>query len=71
MQANKILTPFQKFTRIEIFTGILLMRNAIIALIWANLSFTDCYFSLWNSKGGSVLQVLSFTNLYYIGLMIC
>jgi len=40
------------------------MRNAIIALIWANLSFTDCYFSLWNSKGGSVLQVLSFTNLY-------
>lgn len=52
MITNKILTPLQKFTKIESFSGILLMAATVIALIWANSSFSDYYISLWNSKVG-------------------
>ncbi len=52
MPTNKILTPFQKFTQIESFSGILLMLATLIALIWANSPFSDTYFSLWNSEVG-------------------
>ena len=52
MLANKILTPLQKFTKIESFSGILLIVATIIALIWANSPFSDSYVSLWNSKVG-------------------
>ncbi|MCB0450347.1 MAG: Na+/H+ antiporter NhaA [Confluentibacter sp.] len=52
MLNNKILTPFQKFTKIESFSGILLVLATIIALIWANSPVSDSYFSLWNSKIG-------------------
>ena len=52
MIANKILTPFQKFTKIESFSGMLLILATIIALIWANSPFSDSYVTLWNSKVG-------------------
>ncbi|SRX55276.1 Na+/H+ antiporter NhaA [Aequorivita sp. CIP111184] len=52
MPTSKILSPFQKFTKIESFSGILLMLATVIALIWANSSFSDSYVSLWNSKIG-------------------
>lgn len=52
MLAKKILTPFQKFTQIESFSGILLIFATIVALIWANSPFSDSYVSLWNSKVG-------------------
>ncbi len=47
-----ILTPFQKFVKIESFSGILLLAATIIALIWANSSFGDSYRSLWQYKIG-------------------
>lgn len=47
-----ILTPFQKFVKIESFSGILLLGATIIALIWANSSFGDSYMSLWQYKVG-------------------
>jgi len=52
MLATKILTTFQKFTKIESFSGILLILATIVALIWTNSPFSDSYVSLWNSKVG-------------------
>ena len=52
MLTTKILTPFQKFTKIESFSGILLIFATLIALVWANSPFSESYVSLWNSKVG-------------------
>ena len=52
MIKKAILTPFQKFVKIESFSGILLMFATIIALVWANSSFGDSYQSLWQFKIG-------------------
>lgn len=46
------LTPFQKFVKIESFSGILLFAATIIALIWANSPFSDTYQSFWQYKIG-------------------
>lgn len=46
------LTPFQKFIKIESFSGILLFATTIIALIWANSTFADSYQSLWKYEIG-------------------
>lgn len=46
------LTPFQKFIKIEGFSGILLLLSTIIALIWANSSFGNTYTELWDYKIG-------------------
>jgi NhaA family Na+:H+ antiporter len=48
----KFLSPFQKFVRIESFSGVLLFVATIIALIWANSSLSGSYESLWNYKIG-------------------
>lgn len=47
-----ILTPFQQFTKIESFSGILLFISTIVALIWANSSFGDSYQAIWQYKIG-------------------
>ncbi|TXD53902.1 MULTISPECIES: Na+/H+ antiporter NhaA [unclassified Polaribacter] len=47
-----LLTPFQKFIKIEGFSGILLLLSTIIALIWANSAFGDSYAALWEYKIG-------------------
>lgn len=52
MITNKIFTPLQKFTKIESFSGILLIAATVIALLWANSPFSDSYVDLWNSKVG-------------------
>jgi NhaA family Na+:H+ antiporter len=52
MIQKKILSPFQKFVKIESFSGILLLAATIIALVWANSSFSESYASLWNYKVG-------------------
>jgi NhaA family Na+:H+ antiporter len=52
MIQKKILSPFQKFVKIESFSGILLLAATIIALVWANSSFSESYASLWNYKIG-------------------
>ena len=46
------LTPFQKFIKIEGFSGILLLLSTIIALIWANSAYGDAYTSLWDFEVG-------------------
>ena len=47
-----ILTPFQRFVKIESFSGVLLMIATLIALVWANSQFGDSYQSLWQYKLG-------------------
>jgi len=47
-----LLTPFQKFVKIESFSGILLMITTLIALLWANSSYGDSYVSIWQYKIG-------------------
>jgi NhaA family Na+:H+ antiporter len=47
-----VITPFQKFVKIESFAGILLFGATIIALIWANSPFVESYESIWQYKIG-------------------
>lgn len=47
-----LITPFQKFVKIESFSGILLFSAAIIAIIWANSQYGYLYESLWQYKLG-------------------
>lgn len=47
-----ILSPFQKFIKIEGISGILLLTTTLIALIWANSPFSESYTSLWQYKIG-------------------
>jgi NhaA family Na+:H+ antiporter len=50
---NKLLiTPFQKFVKIESFSGILLFTATLIALIWANSPLSHLYESLWQYNIG-------------------
>ncbi|KOH43868.1 Na+/H+ antiporter NhaA [Sunxiuqinia dokdonensis] len=49
---QKIITPFQKFVKIESFSGILLLFATILALVWANSPFAHLYESLWDYKMG-------------------
>lgn len=56
MISEKILSPFQKFVKIESFSGILLMFATIVALIWANSPFAASYQALWQYKLGFKTQ---------------
>lgn len=51
-----ILTPFQKFIKLESFAGILLFGMTIIALIWANSPYGVSYENLWNYELGISFQ---------------
>lgn len=50
------ISPFQKFVKIESFSGILLFSATIFALIWANSRFGYLYESMWQYKIGITIQ---------------
>lgn len=52
MGVSKLLSPFQKFVKIESFSGILLVAATVIALVWANSPWAASYSDLWNYKLG-------------------
>ncbi|TXD84880.1 Na+/H+ antiporter NhaA [Subsaximicrobium wynnwilliamsii] len=54
------LSPFQKFVKIESFSGILLLLATIIALVWANSPFGDTYRELWQYDVGIVTKTFEF-----------
>lgn len=58
MIKNAILTPFQKFVKIESFSGILLLITTIIALVWANSPWGEAYRTIWQFEIG-------FTSTYF------
>jgi NhaA family Na+:H+ antiporter len=47
-----LLTPLQKFIKVESFSGVLLFGATIIALIWVNSPFGNYYNELWQIKLG-------------------
>jgi NhaA family Na+:H+ antiporter len=47
---KKILRPFQEFARLEAAGGILLLACTLIALIWANSSWSDSYTDVWRTQ---------------------
>ena len=49
-----ILTPIQKFVKIESSSGILLLIATILALVFANSPLVESYQSLWDYKVGFV-----------------
>ncbi len=51
-----LLTPFQKFVKIESFAGMLLFGATIVALIWANSPYGEYYENLWQYKIGISFQ---------------
>ena len=54
------LTPFQKFVKIESFSGILLMLATVLALIWANSPYGDVYREIWEYEIGIVTESFEF-----------
>ena len=58
---KSILSPFQKFIKIESLSGILLLGTTIIALIWANSPYADNYEAIWNYELGITTQSFEFT----------
>jgi len=52
MIKRKLLSPFQKFVNLQSSSGILLLATTIIALIWANSTFSESYQSFWNYELG-------------------
>jgi NhaA family Na+:H+ antiporter len=47
-----IITPFQKFARIEGLGGILLFGATVVAILWANSPWGDVYESIWKYRIG-------------------
>jgi NhaA family Na+:H+ antiporter len=52
MIKDYLLTPFQKFIKLESFSGILLFSATILAMIWANSPYAESYQALWDIKIG-------------------
>ena len=50
------LTPFQRFVKAESLAGILLFASTIIALVWANSSYSQFYEDLWQQTIGISFQ---------------
>src|SRR5690554_6172946 len=49
---KQLLSPFQKFVRLQSASGILLLATTIIAMVWANSPLVDSYFDFWNYEIG-------------------
>ncbi len=59
MLKDNFLSPFQKFVKIESFSGILLFFATILALVWANSPLSDLYHNLWDYKIGISSEAFS------------
>jgi NhaA family Na+:H+ antiporter len=59
MLKDNFLSPFQKFVRIESFSGILLFFATILALTWANSPLSDLYHNIWDYKIGISSEAFS------------
>ena len=49
---KKVLTPFQKFVRIESLSGMLLFGATILALVLANSRYGEQFQAFWQFKLG-------------------
>ncbi len=55
-----LITPFQKFIKIESAAGILLLVSTIVALVWANSAFGNHYVAIWQYNIGIVTDDFEF-----------
>ncbi|EGV42058.1 Na+/H+ antiporter NhaA [Bizionia argentinensis JUB59] len=60
MLKKVLLTPLQKFIKIESFSGILLLLATITAIVWANSGFAGSYQALWQYELGIVTDSFEF-----------
>ena len=60
MIKEAFLTPFQKFVKIESFSGILLLLATLSALVWANSPYGDVYRDLWQYDIGIITETFEF-----------
>jgi NhaA family Na+:H+ antiporter len=56
-----VLSPLQKFIKIESFSGLLLLAATVVALFWANSSFGDAYQALWKYEIGFEMGTFGLT----------
>lgn len=61
MTKEQILSPFQKFVRLQSSSGILLLATTIIALVWANSAFAESYQDFWQYELGFVSDSFELT----------
>ncbi len=47
---HALLRPIQAFFSLQAASGIVLLLNAVVALVWANSAYADGYFQLWEQK---------------------
>lgn len=52
MPTKNLLSPFQKFAKVESLSGLLLLFTTLLALLWANSPFAESYHQLWQFKLG-------------------
>lgn len=52
MTEKIMLSPFQKFVKIESLGGLLLVAATLLALIWSNSPYSESYLALWDYKLG-------------------
>lgn len=71
---ERILSPFQRFTRTESSGGIVLLICTIVALLWANSPLSESYFQLWKQEVGvellGAIHTLSLHEFINDGLMV-
>lgn len=60
MLRKVFLTPFQKFVKIESFSGILLLFATVVAVVWANSPFGDGYREWWQHDFGIITDTFEF-----------
>jgi len=56
MIKKRIISPFQKFVKIESFSGLLLLLATVTALVWANSPFGESYQTIWQYKIGFITK---------------
>ncbi|MEM9928897.1 MAG: Na+/H+ antiporter NhaA, partial [Bacteroidota bacterium] len=61
MIKDYLLSPFQKFVKLESFSGILLFSATIVAMLWANSAYGEVYQSLWETKIGIGTEEIGLT----------
>ncbi|GGW26535.1 Na+/H+ antiporter NhaA [Arenibacter certesii] len=61
MLKRRILIPLLKFSKVESFSGILLFTATIIAMLWANSSYSESYQALWHYHLGISSETFEFT----------
>ena len=56
MMKDILLSPFQKFVKLESLSGFLLFGATLLAMIWANSPYAHAYIALWEYKLGFTAQ---------------